>query len=357
MPLLAHMLNQGEPAFVQAQQQEVSPTPPSPVVAPHPSPDPMPLPPRQSLPPPIPFSPAPSSGVASTKTIPDIPSSSRPSEPMLETITSPIRDDDTGGGSFYESPPSPPPATPTRSPTRTATLEAELKATKMLHRDTVVLFAKRFKKLERKLKTKKRKLVLSDLENEEEARQSQELEALLDLANEALHEPSHSTTPSKPEISPTTLDDVLTLSQSKARARAATIIYKHLKKQQSSSGLDFMDAAIPAGGLDSAGGVDSAGGLVSAGGLDSAGRLSSAGFSVAAGPSVPTEPSSPLRYPAKGKAVATSFSPVTAPTDKELADQQAVILEAERQELLEQELKQSLDAEQVYLDSLLAQRV
>nr|GFA92761.1 aminoacyl-tRNA synthetase, class 1a, anticodon-binding [Tanacetum cinerariifolium] len=35
----------------------------------------------------------------------------------------------------------------------------------------------------------------------------------------------------------------------------------------------------------------------------------------------------------------------------------AAIFEAERQELLEQELKQSLDAEQVYLDSLLAQRV
>nr|GEX82023.1 hypothetical protein [Tanacetum cinerariifolium] len=39
------------------------------------------------------------------------------------------------------------------------------------------------------------------------------------------------------------------------------------------------------------------------------------------------------------------------------ADQLATILEAERQELLEQELKQSLDAEQVYLDSLLAQMV
>nr|GFC32805.1 aminoacyl-tRNA synthetase, class 1a, anticodon-binding [Tanacetum cinerariifolium] len=38
-------------------------------------------------------------------------------------------------------------------------------------------------------------------------------------------------------------------------------------------------------------------------------------------------------------------------------DQQAAILEAERQELLEQELKQSLDAEQIYLDNLLAQRV
>nr|GEV16773.1 putative reverse transcriptase domain, ribonuclease H-like domain, aspartic peptidase domain protein [Tanacetum cinerariifolium] len=46
-----------------------------------------------------------------------------------------------------------------------------------------------------------------------------------------------------------------------------------------------------------------------------------------------------------------------APTAKELADQQAAILKAERQELLKQELKQSIDAEQVYLDSLLAQRV
>nr|GFD43534.1 hypothetical protein [Tanacetum cinerariifolium] len=50
---------------------------------------------------------------------------------------------------------------------------------------------------------------------------------------------------------------------------------------------------------------------------------------------VPAEPSSPLRDPSKGKAVATPSSLVRAPIDKELADQQAVILEAERQELLE----------------------
>nr|GFD54565.1 hypothetical protein [Tanacetum cinerariifolium] len=97
-----------------------------------------------------------------------------------------------------------------------------------------------------------------------EERQFKELDALLDLANVALYEPSVSTTPSKPahpeqsseqEISPTTLDAVLTLSQSKARARAATIIYKCLKKQQSSFGLDFMDVVVPAGGLDPAGGL------------------------------------------------------------------------------------------------------
>nr|GFC34559.1 hypothetical protein [Tanacetum cinerariifolium] len=168
MPLLAHMLNLREPAFDQEQQQDVSQPSPSPVVTPHPSPDPMPSPPRQSSPPPIPFGPVPTSGVVSTDPIPDIPSSSEPSEPKLES----------------------------------------------------------------KLKTKKRKLVLSDSKNKEEERQSKELDALLDLANAALYEPSLSTTPSKPanpdysseqEISPTTLDVVLILSQSKARA--TTIIY------------------------------------------------------------------------------------------------------------------------------------
>nr|GEW91525.1 putative ribonuclease H-like domain-containing protein [Tanacetum cinerariifolium] len=255
MPLLAHMLNQGELALVQAQPQEVSPPPPSTIVEPHPSTDPMPSLPRQSSSSPISFGPAPSSGVASTNPIPKIPSSSRPSEPVLQTITSPIRDDDTGGGSFHESPPSPPPATPTRSPT---------------------------------------------------------------------------------EISPTTLDAVLTLSQSKTRARAAKIIYKRLKKQQSSSGLDFMDAAIPAAVVVSAGGADPADVVVSAGDADSASTFISADVSVAAGPSVASAPSSPVRDPAKGKATATPSSPIIAPSDKELADQQAAILEAERQELLEQ---------------------
>nr|GFA61126.1 xylulose kinase-1 [Tanacetum cinerariifolium] len=298
MPLLAHMLNLGELPFVQAQQQEVAQPPPSAVVAPHPSLDPMPLPPRQSSPPPIPFGLAPTSGVVSTDPILDIPSSSKPSEPVLETITSPFRDDDTGGGSFYESPPRPHPATLTRSLT-VGVAEEPLTLTSLL----ALFLTYLIKKLKSKLKTKKRKLVLSDSKNEEEERQFKELDALLDLANVALYEPSVSTTPSKPahpeqsseqEISPTTLDAVLTLSQSKARARAATIIYKCLKKQQD---------------------------------------------------------------PFKGKAVATPSSHVTAPTAKELADQQAAILESERQELLKQELKQSIDAKQDYLDSLLAQRV
>nr|GEV12769.1 putative ribonuclease H-like domain-containing protein [Tanacetum cinerariifolium] len=268
MPLLAHMLNQGEPAFVQAQQQEVSPPPPSPVVTSCPSLDPIPSPPRQSSPPPIPYGPAPSFGVVSTKPIPDIPSLSEPSEPV-----------------------------PTEG-----VADEPLTLTSLPAQDTVVLFAKRNKKLESKLKTKKRKLVLSDSENEEEARQSQELDALLHLANAALHDPT--------------------------RARASKIIYKRIKKQQSSSGLDFTDATIPAAGLDSASGLD----------------LLVVLFLL-------------VVDPAKGKAVATPSSPVTALTDKELADQQAAIHEAKRQELLEQELKQNLDAKQLYLNSLLAQRV
>nr|GEY88753.1 putative ribonuclease H-like domain-containing protein [Tanacetum cinerariifolium] len=296
MPLLAHMLNLGEPDLEQAQQQDVYQPQLSPVVTPHLSPDPMPSPPMQSSHLPIHFGPAPSSGVVSTEPILDIPFSSRPSKQVLDPTVGVAEE----------------PLTLTYLlalfPTclqRIATLEAELKATKILHRDTVVLFAKRIKKLKSKLKSKKRKLVLSDSETKEEA-------------------------------SPTTLDDVLTLSQLKARARAATIIYNRLKKHQSSSGLDFTDFAIPAGELDSAGGLDSA---------------------VAAGLTVPAEPSSPISDPSKGKAVATLSSPVSAPSAKELADQQAAILKAERQELLKQELKQSIDAEQVYLDSLLAQRV
>nr|GEY34054.1 hypothetical protein [Tanacetum cinerariifolium] len=318
MPLLAHMLNLREPAFKQAQQPNVYQPLPSPVVAPHPSPDPMPLPPRQSLPPPIPFGPTTTSGVVSTEPILDIPSSFRPSKPVHETINSPFRDDDTGGGSLYESPPLPPPATLTISPT-----------------------------LPWKLNSRPLRFYT---ENEEEARQSKELDALLNLANAALHAPSLSTTLSKPanpeqsseqEISPTTLDAVLTLSQSKARARATTIIYKHLKKQKSSSGLDFTDADIPTGGLDSAGGLVSAGGLDFAGGLDSASGLDSAGGLNSA-------------VDLLLLVFLLLLVPLFLLNHLLLLE---TLLKAKQQELLEQELRQSINAKQVYLDSLLAQRV
>nr|GFD36345.1 hypothetical protein [Tanacetum cinerariifolium] len=62
--------------------------------------------------------------------------------------------------------------------------------------------------------------------------------------------------------------------------------------------------------------------------------LPSAGILVAAGPTVPAEPSSSIRDPSKGKSVTTLSSPISALTAKELADQQAAILEAKRKELL-----------------------
>nr|GEW88448.1 hypothetical protein [Tanacetum cinerariifolium]GEW93348.1 hypothetical protein [Tanacetum cinerariifolium] len=221
----------------------------------------------QSSPSPIPFSPAPSSGIASTNSIPEIPSSSRPTEPVLEKITSPIRDDDTNGGSFHKSPPTPPPS---------------------------------------KLKSKKRKLVLSDSKNEEEARQSQELDALLHLANAALHDLSASTTPFKPDNQEQhchlAVGRVFT-----GGADPAVVV--------SAGGVD-PDVVVSAGGADPAvvvfaGGADPAD-VIFVGDADSAGTFISAGVLVAAGPSVASAPSSPIRDPTKGKVVATPSSPRVA---------------------------------------------
>nr|GEU79418.1 hypothetical protein [Tanacetum cinerariifolium] len=77
-------------------------------------------------------------------------------------------------------------------------LEKDLKATKKLNRDTVLLFHKRIKKLEAKVKNKsKRKLVISDSEEEEAAKDYVKLEKLISLAEAAINEPSSFVTPSK----------------------------------------------------------------------------------------------------------------------------------------------------------------
>nr|GFB67425.1 hypothetical protein [Tanacetum cinerariifolium] len=69
---------------------------------------------------------------------------------------------------------------------------------KKLNRDTVLLFHKRIKKLEAKVKTKsKRKLVISDSEEEEAAKDYAELKKLISLAEAAVNEPSSFVTPSK----------------------------------------------------------------------------------------------------------------------------------------------------------------
>nr|GFC05016.1 hypothetical protein [Tanacetum cinerariifolium] len=102
----------------------------------------------------------------------------------------------TGGSLIYEHPPIPNPATPPVSTTEGAT--EELKKTKKLNRDTVLLFHKRIKKHEAKVKTKsKRKLVISDSEEEKAAKDYAKLEKLISLAEAAVNEPSSFVTPSK----------------------------------------------------------------------------------------------------------------------------------------------------------------
>ncbi|GJU43490.1 putative ribonuclease H-like domain-containing protein [Tanacetum coccineum] len=81
-------------------------------------------------------------------------------------------EDDTLGGSFHETPPS--------------YLETKLKAHKKLFKDVVAKLVKKVKALEVKLKTKKRKVVLSDSDQEEGGEQAVDLDALIALANAAV---------------------------------------------------------------------------------------------------------------------------------------------------------------------------
>nr|GFB57372.1 hypothetical protein [Tanacetum cinerariifolium] len=143
--------------------------------------------------------------------------------PVLEPVAQQHHDQATGGSLIYKHPPIPNPATLPVSTTKGAAevpfttnqmlalfpmclqkinaLEKELKATKKLNRDTVVLFHKRINKLEAKVKTKsKRKLVISDSEEEEAAKDYAELEKLISLAEAAVNEPSSFVTPSKTTV-------------------------------------------------------------------------------------------------------------------------------------------------------------
>nr|GEY20726.1 hypothetical protein [Tanacetum cinerariifolium] len=190
----------------------------------------------------------------------------------------------TGGSLIYEHPPIPNPVTPPVSTTEGAAevpftidqmlalfpmclqkidaLEKELKATKNLNRDTVLLFHKRIKKLEAKIKTKsKRKLVISDSEKEEAAKDYSELEKLIHLAEAAVNEPSSFVTPSKTtaadssqneDISPFTVEATQILTEGKldpskisksptnvAQRSVQTFVRKRSTK--STQGLDYSD--------------------------------------------------------------------------------------------------------------------
>nr|GFA29825.1 hypothetical protein [Tanacetum cinerariifolium] len=148
-------------------------------------------------------------------------------------------DQATGGSPIYEHLPIPNPATPPISTTEGAA-----------------------EKLEAKVKTKsKRKLVISDSEEEEAAKDYAELEKLISLAEAAVNEPSSFVTPSKTtaanssqteDISPSTVEAAQILTGGKLdpskifkshAAIAQRIVQTFVRKRSSKStpGLDYSD--------------------------------------------------------------------------------------------------------------------
>nr|GEY28859.1 RNA-directed DNA polymerase, eukaryota [Tanacetum cinerariifolium] len=166
-------------------------------------------------------------------------------------------DQTTGGSLIYEHPPIPNPATPPVSIT-----EGAVEATKKLNRDTVLLFHKRIKKLEAKVKTKsKKKLVISDSEEEEAAKDYAELEKLISLAEVVVNKPSSFVTPSKTtatdssqkeDISPSMVEAAQILTGGKldpskiskspaAVAQRSVQTFMRKRSSKSTQGLDYSD--------------------------------------------------------------------------------------------------------------------
>ncbi|GJT45780.1 hypothetical protein Tco_0954495, partial [Tanacetum coccineum] len=101
------------------------------------------------------------------------------SDPDLFTSTN--VEDETLGGSFHTTLPR-----STQVPPKVSTLESELKAHKLLFKDVVPTLVKKVKALEVKLNTKKRKVVLSDSDQEDGGEPNVDLDALNALANAAV---------------------------------------------------------------------------------------------------------------------------------------------------------------------------
>ncbi|GKE47364.1 hypothetical protein Tco_1478622, partial [Tanacetum coccineum] len=101
------------------------------------------------------------------------------SDPDLFTSTD--VEDETLGGSLHTTPPRSTPVPP-----KVSTLESELKAHKLLFMDVVGKLVKKVKNLELKLKTRSRKVVLSDSDQEDGGEPDVDLSALNALANAAV---------------------------------------------------------------------------------------------------------------------------------------------------------------------------
>ncbi|GJU95158.1 hypothetical protein Tco_1319914 [Tanacetum coccineum] len=207
MQLLAAMLPQdqeGEGAGVAA--QAVPPPIPEPIPEPMPEPDQpqdhLSTPPRQQTSDPI--APVFEHGQSSD---PNIASFSRVHKTDDDPFTSTNVEDEPLGGSFHISPPrstQAPPAghtlggaedliTPTDVSSVVSTLvqkvtslETKLKDTKRLFKDVVGKLVKKVQAMKVKLMTKKRKVVVSDSDQEEGGEQDVDLDSLLALANAAV---------------------------------------------------------------------------------------------------------------------------------------------------------------------------
>ncbi|GKB29537.1 hypothetical protein Tco_0868938 [Tanacetum coccineum] len=135
---------------------------------------------------------------------PNIASSSRPHESIPDLFTSTNVEDDTMGGSFHSSPPRSTQAPPEGTTSGGAedldklttlsslvstlvqkvnTQESDLKAHKLLFKEVVGKLVKRVKLLEDKLKGRKRKVVLTDSDKEEDA--ELDVDPLIKLAKAA----------------------------------------------------------------------------------------------------------------------------------------------------------------------------
>ncbi|GKB49019.1 hypothetical protein Tco_0899772 [Tanacetum coccineum] len=321
-----------------------------------------------------------------------------PSDPLSAPVLSPIMEEETGGGPVFESPlRSPhvsPPVTPPVSTTegvagdpvtltslslvvnslvqKVSSLENALTDTKQTHGKVIIKLINKVKRLEDKLKQRQRNVIVSD-EDDEMVEPDADWDAFLDLARRSPTSghvtPSKATT-SKPH-SEEEIEAALTLSAAREKQRSFTRLHQasSISAERVADSAERMDTAddtisadedvvsaavgIPAESSGLATSIPSP--LFTASTVVSTATVAHPSTSFA--PSTVEKASSPLRDPTKGKGVAEPTSPVQSLTTKELEDQHAAILEAERQEAFEMEARQSQVAEQVYYDSLLAQRL